>query len=135
LSTIKGADVLEAVAVEAARRNAPVDFHLIGYGYRSLQTQPRARLTVHGEYSDKDLPQLLQWLEPELVWFPAQWPETYSYTLSAALLAGLPVAVPDIGAFRERIAGRPWSWVLPWDATAAGWLAWFDQVRTAHFAT
>ncbi|MDE5152351.1 hypothetical protein PYL79_21980, partial [Paenibacillus larvae subsp. larvae] len=39
LSTIKGADVLEAVAVEAARRNAPVDFHLIGYGYRSLQTQ------------------------------------------------------------------------------------------------
>lgn len=135
LSTIKGADVLEAVAVEAARRNAPVDFHLIGYGYRSLQTQPRARLTVHGEYSDKDLPQLLQWLEPDLVWFPAQWPETYSYTLSAALLAGLPVAVPDIGAFRERIAGRPWSWVLPWDATAAGWLAWFDQVRTAHFAT
>ncbi|WCM94006.1 methyltransferase domain-containing protein [Acidovorax sp. NCPPB 2350] len=135
LSAIKGADVLEAVALEAARRDAPVDFHLIGYGYRSLQTQPRARLTVHGEYQEKDLPGLLQWLEPDLVWFPAQWPETYSYTLSAALLAGLPVAVPDLGAFAERLAGRPWSWVRPWDATGAQWLAWFCDVRERHFAT
>ncbi|AVS86004.1 glycosyl transferase family 2 [Paracidovorax avenae] len=135
LSAIKGADLLEAVAIEAARRNAPVDFHLIGYGYRSLQTQPRAHLTVHGEYAEKDLPQLLQWLQPDIVWFPAQWPETYSYTLSAALLAGLPVAVPDIGAFHERVVGRPWSWVCPWDATASQWLAWFDEIRSMHFAT
>lgn len=134
LSAIKGADVLEAVAAEAARRNALVDFHLIGYGYRHLQTQPRARLTIHGEYEEKDLPGLLQWLEPDLVWFPAQWPETYSYTLSAALLAGLPVVVPDIGAFAERLAGRPWSWVHPWDATPAQWLAWFTEVRDRHFA-
>ncbi|MDA8445927.1 methyltransferase domain-containing protein [Paracidovorax valerianellae] len=134
LSAIKGADVLEAVAIEAARRNALVDFHLIGYGYRHLQTQPRARLTIHGEYEEKDLPGLLQWLEPDLVWFPAQWPETYSYTLSAALLAGLPVVVPDIGAFGERLSGRPWSWVHPWDATPAQWLAWFTDVRDRQFA-
>ncbi|SFD43226.1 Glycosyltransferase, GT2 family [Paracidovorax konjaci] len=135
LSAIKGADLLEAVAAEAARRDALVDFHLIGYGYRSLQTQPRARLTVHGEYAEKDLQRLLEWLEPDLVWFPAQWPETYSYTLSAALLAGLPVAVPDIGAFRERLTGRPWSWVHAWDASAAQWLAWFDDVRERNFVT
>ncbi len=83
----------------------------------------------------KDLPQLLEWLQPDIVWFPAQWPETYSYTLSAALLAGLPVAVPDIGAFQERVVGRPWSWVRPWDATAPQWLAWFDEIRSMHFAT
>lgn len=133
LSVIKGADVLEAAAVEAARRQIPVEFHLLGYGYRHLQTQPRAHLTVHGEYEEKDLAGLLAWLQPDLVWFPAQWPETYSYTLSAALEAGLPVVVPDIGAFAERVAGRAWSWVTPWDRTGKEWLEFFDSLRSEHF--
>lgn len=133
LSVIKGADVLEAAAVEAARRRIPVEFHLLGYGYRHLQTQPRAHLTVHGEYEEKDLAGLLAWLQPDLVWFPAQWPETYSYTLSAALEAGLPVVVPDIGAFAERVAGRAWSWVTPWDRTGKEWLEFFDSLRSEHF--
>src|SRR5256885_13889245 len=65
MSAIKGADVLEAVAIEAAKRGAPVEFHLLGYGYRSLQTQPRARLTVHGSYEEHELVQLLEWLRSE----------------------------------------------------------------------
>ena len=135
LSTIKGADVLEDVATEAARHNAPLEFHLLGYGYRHLRAQPRARLTVHGAYDEKDLPALLEWLQPDLVWFPAQWPETYSYTLSACLQAGLPVAAPDIGAFAERLAGRPWSWVRPWATSTADWVQWFSHLRQTHFAT
>ncbi|RYF31850.1 MAG: methyltransferase domain-containing protein [Comamonadaceae bacterium] len=134
LSAIKGADLLEAVAQEAARRNAPVDFHLLGYGYRNLQTQPKARLTVHGAYDDSDLAGLLQWLQPDVAWFPAQWPETYSYTLSACLEAGLPVIAPDIGAFAERLAGRPWSWVERWDQTPAQWLETFVRLREENFA-
>jgi len=133
LSVIKGADVLEAAALEAARRHAPLEFHLLGYCYRHLQTQPRARLTVHGEYQDEDLPGLLAWLQPDLVWFPAQWPETYSYTLSAVLTTGLPVVVPDIGAFAERLAGRAWSWVAPWNQSAAQWMEFFGALRSAHF--
>ena len=135
LSAIKGADLLESVALEAAKRQAPVELHLLGYGYRHLQTQPRAHLTVHGAYEDKDLPGLLQWLQPHLVWFPAQWPETYSYTLSASLQAGLPVVAPDLGAFPERLAGRPWSWVVRWDLSAAEFLNLFLQLREQHFAT
>ena len=135
LSAIKGADLLEATALEAARRNAPIEFHLLGYGYRHLQTQPRAHLTVHGSYEDDDLPGLLQWLQPDLVWFPAQWPETYSYTLSASLQAGLPVVAPDLGAFPERLAGRPWSWVVRWDMSAAEYVDLFLALREKHFAT
>ncbi|MFG5777214.1 methyltransferase domain-containing protein [Comamonas sp. J-3] len=133
LSMIKGADVLEAAAMEAAKKGLKIEFHLLGFGYRNLVTQPRAALTVHGAYAEKDLPQLLQWLKPHLVWFPAQWPETYSYTLSACLQQGLPVAVPDIGAFAERVAGREWSWVRPWDETPAQWAVWFEQMRDQHF--
>ena len=135
LSVIKGADVLEAVALEAAKKGIKIEFHLLGFGYRNLATQPKAALTVHGAYEEKELPQLLEWINPHLVWFPAQWPETYSYTLSACLLAGLPVAVPDVGAFAERVAGRAWSWVRPWDEAPAQWLQWFAQIRDQHFAT
>lgn len=41
----------------------------------------------------------------DLIWFPAQWPETYSYTLSACLLGGWPVVAPDLGAFAEKVKG------------------------------
>ena len=135
LSPIKGADMLEDVAVEALRRGLPLDFHLLGYGYRNLRTRPKSALAVYGEYEEADLPAMLAWLQPDLVWFPAQWPETYSYTLSACLHAGLPIVAPDLGAFPERLSGRAWSWVRPWDSTPAEWLQFFDEVRMRNFVT
>ncbi len=135
LSPIKGADLLEAAAIEAARGKHPIEFHLLGYAYRKLRTQPRACLTVHGPYEEKDLPELLDWLKPDLVWFPAQWPETYSYTLSACLLHGLPVAVTDLGACRERLAERAWSWVRPWQIPHTEWIEFFTTIRRTHFIT
>lgn len=135
LSPIKGADVLEEVATEAARQGAALEFHLIGYAYRSLRTQPRSRLTVHGQYEEEDLPRLLDWLKPDLVWFPAQCPETYSYTLSACLHYALPVVATTLGAFPERLSGRAWSWIRPWNLSAAEWLAFFDNIREHHFVT
>lgn len=133
LSPIKGADILEAAALDAASKNIPVEFHLLGYAYRSLLTQPQARLTVHGEYCEEDLPALLAWLKPDLIWFPALWPETYSYTLSACLEAGLPIVAPNLGAFPERLARRPWTWIHPWDTPATDWVNLFDTLRQTHF--
>ncbi len=133
LSTIKGADVLEGVAMEAARRGERLEFHLLGFAYRTLQTQPKARLTVHGPYQEADLPDLLEWLKPDLAWFPALWPETYSYTLSACLNARLPIVAPDLGAFPERLHVRPWTWIRPWEQTARQWVDFFALVRSQNF--
>ena len=135
LNIVKGADVLEDVAVAAQRAQAPVEFHLLGTAYRALKTEPRARLTVHGRYRDEELPERLRQLQPDVVWFPAVWPETYSYTLSACLQHGWPVVAPDIGAFAERLQGRAWSWVRPWQAAPEAWLAFFADIRQRHFAT
>ncbi len=135
LSPIKGADILEDVAAEAARQDKALEFHLVGYAYRNLRTQPRTRLTVHGPYDDHDLGRLLDWLKPDLVWFPAQCPETYSYTLSACLRHGLPVVATNLGAFPERLAGREWSWIRPWNMKPAEWLAFFDKIRSEHFVS
>ena len=135
LSPIKGADVLEDVAAEAARNGAPLEFHLVGFAYRDLRTQPSEYLKVHGQYAEQDLPTLFAAIQPDLAWFPAQWPETYSYTLSACLQAGLPIVAPDLGAFPERLNGRAWSWVRPWNTQAAAWLGFFLDIRQNHFMT
>ncbi len=133
LSPIKGPNLLEACALDAKARDLPFDFHLIGYAYRNLTVYPRSRLRVHGAYDDSGLASLLAAANPHLVWFPAQWPETYSYTLSACLQAGLPVATTDLGAIPERLRGRAWSWVRPWQLSPAQWNDFFAEIREAHF--
>ncbi|MEO9191922.1 MAG: glycosyltransferase, partial [Acetobacteraceae bacterium] len=62
---------------------------------------------------------------------PAQWPETWSYTLSAALDAGLPIVASRIGAFPERLEGRPLTWLVDPGATTATWRAVFEEARAA----
>ena len=135
VNQMKGADVLEATALQAARTSAPLEFHLVGYAHRPLKTQPHASLTVHGVYADNDLPRLLERLQPDVVWFPALWPETYSYTLSASLMAGVPIIAPDLGAFPERLSQRRWTWIKPWNTTASAWLETFEELRSRYFLT
>jgi hypothetical protein len=133
LSQIKGADVLEATAIEAARTTAPLEFHLAGYPYRPMRGQPHASLVIHGPYAESDLALLLHRLQPDVVWFPAQWPETYSYTLSACMQAGKAIVAPNLGAFAERLSGREWTWLRPWSSSAAEWVAFFTRLRDEHF--
>jgi hypothetical protein len=46
------------------------------------------------------------------IFFPGRIPETYSYTLSAALLTNLPIFAFNIGAFKSRLTNRPDSHLL-----------------------
>ena len=112
LSVFKGADVLEACALQARAQRAPLQFHLLGYAYRPLRGKPFSHLQVHGAYQDADLPELIAEIKPHVVWFPGSCPETHSYTLSAVLEAGLPVVATNIGAFSERLAEREWTWLV-----------------------
>lgn len=133
LSRIKGADTLEEVSTLSAIHNVDLEFHLLGYPYRDLRALPNGLLTVHGAYQDKDLPQLLQSLQADAAWFPALWPETYSYTLSACLQAGLPVVAPNLGAFAERLQNREWTWLCDWYQSVNQWLDFFKLIRQEHF--
>ncbi|MBP7780021.1 MAG: methyltransferase domain-containing protein [Burkholderiaceae bacterium] len=135
LSPIKGADILEEVAYSAFKSDLPLEFHLVGYAYRSLKTLPDCNLTIHGAYAENDLARILNEIQPDVVWFPALWPETYSYTLSACLLHGLPIVAPDIGAFAERLSRRHWTWIQPWNRSTGDWAIFFSTIRSDHFVT
>ncbi len=123
VSREKGADILETVANQL--EDELVEFHLLGYAYRQLSRQVR----VHGPYENSEAIKLLNTIAPDVIWYPAVCPETYSYTLSLAFESGLPVVVPDLGAFPERVFGRPCSVVMPWDTTAEKWADFWRAVR------
>lgn len=101
LSLEKGADLLEELSLIARSRDLPFKFKLLGYAYRPLKT-----IETTGPYASNELSNLIKQHELDVIFFPAQWPETYSYTLSYALDSGLPIIAPNLGAFAERLSCR-----------------------------
>ena len=123
LSPEKGLRVVAACAADAQARSLPLAFRLIGSTTAPITQAPMVPLTLYGQYDDADLARLLADERPDVIWFPAQVPESYSYTLSVALASGLPIVASALGALSERLAGRPTAITLPWNASAADWNA------------
>jgi glycosyltransferase involved in cell wall biosynthesis len=125
LSREKGADRLDDCAI-ALRNNAyPIEFVLFGRAYRRLDDS----VMTLGRYEEHELAELIARRSIDLVWFPALWPETYSYTLSHSLRLGLPVLAPDVGAFSERLRGRPLSFIFPYRSTARELVEQLEAIR------
>jgi GT2 family glycosyltransferase/glycosyltransferase involved in cell wall biosynthesis len=130
----KGYLNLKACSELAQRTAAQVEFCLIGSVDPKFESE-QVSFRSTGSYQPDELRSLIAERSPHVVWFPCQIPETFSYTLSTCFALGLPVAVPDLGAFAERVAGREWSWVLPWDTKPEEWLEFFLRIREQHFRT
>lgn len=113
----KGVKLIISCAQRIALGGLPLEIHIIGYAGLPLPLAPETPLYETGEYQDDQLHPLIEAVDPHVIWFPAQWPETYSYTLSAALASARPLIIPNLGAFPERVSHRPWSWVVDWDAS------------------
>jgi glycosyltransferase involved in cell wall biosynthesis len=121
LTPAKGLYLLEACAADARARRLPLFFRVIGHTERELQPKSDFTLSFFGAYDDDELPVLIARERPDLFFFPAQWPETYSYTLTVAMRTGLPIIAPRLGAFSERLANYPRVRLLEWDTPPAGW--------------
>jgi hypothetical protein len=83
------------------KHNGTLDFVLIGYAYREL-----VGVKTTGKYSQDTLLDKIEQEKIDLLFFPARWPETYSYTLSYGLCSGLAIFAPNLGAFPERLSNR-----------------------------
>jgi GT2 family glycosyltransferase/glycosyltransferase involved in cell wall biosynthesis len=127
LANQKGAPTVLSVAATADP--VAISIHVVGHAEQGLREALPKTIEVTGEYEEADLPAMLAVTKPHVVWFPAQWPETYSYTLSAAIDAGLPIVATRIGAFPERLAGRPLTWLVDPGASTEEWYDVFTQVR------
>ena len=121
LSPEKGLRVVEQCARLVQRRGLAMTFRILGSTTEPL-TQDET-LSVHGSYEERSLPRLLAGERADVLFFPAQVPETYAYTLSVALAAGTPIVASALGAFPERLAGNAAARLVPWDAPAQAWIA------------
>jgi len=123
LSPEKGLRVVAACAKDAKERVLPLTFRVLGTTTEPVPQAPEAPLSIFGQYDDAQLPWLLAAEKPDALFFPAQTPETYSYTLSVALASGVPIVASALGALAERIAAQGSGATVRWNASPAEWNA------------
>lgn len=83
-----------------------------GIGVDELACQKQNNLVKTGYYSPEDLPLLLELHEIEVIGILSIWQETYSYTLTEAVLNEIPVIVTDIGALGRRVRELDCGWII-----------------------
>jgi hypothetical protein len=130
LRAAQGADILEAAAIDARRRDLPLEFHLLGSAVPPLAAFPGSNLHIYEPRGERDLIQSIHRVDPHLCWFPWREPEVGSVDLGAALHAGLPVIASDLGDVRERLAGRRHSWAVDPQIPAERWNDLFIRLRS-----
>jgi GT2 family glycosyltransferase/glycosyltransferase involved in cell wall biosynthesis len=126
ISEVKGREVLARLATYAANNRLPVTFVVIGYANNQSTLTSTGKVRVTGNYAESELDGLIDRERIDVLFFPAVWPETYSYTLTSALKAGLPIVTFDIGAIPERLRAHGVGTILPLD------LAWSPKELVGH---
>ncbi len=115
----KGFEVLLGCARDACERQLDLDFVLIGYSCRDELLRDTGRVEITGRYAEGEVPMLIDKTAPNAALFASVWPETYSYTLSIALAAGLYPFSFDLGAPAERLRQLDWGTLIPLDTEPA----------------
>jgi O-antigen biosynthesis protein len=134
LTPEKGLDVLEACATDAHEKKLPLAFSLLGHTSRPVSQWPFLPVEISGSYRDEDLARRIELTRPDAFLFPSQIPESFSYTLSAAMATGRPIVASSLGSFKERLSGYPAATLLEWNAPAADWNAALIKVCSAERA-
>ena len=115
----KGYEVLLDCARDAARRALPIEFTVIGFTEDDDALFATGKVFVTGVYEESEIDDLLRQEAPHLALFPSVTPETWCYTLSYALRAGLPVIAFDLGAIAERLRRAHRGMVVPLSTDSA----------------
>ncbi|MBK8533713.1 MAG: hypothetical protein IPL59_00525 [Candidatus Competibacteraceae bacterium] len=126
-------EVFEECVLNAWQYTLPLEFHFLGYAGRNLAIAPHNRLILHGRYINEELPARLAGINLILPGSGAM-AETYCYTLSACLQAGLPVVATDLV-----LSLNGWLVVLGVGYASrklapVAWNDFFVAIRTRHFA-
>jgi len=102
----KGYRILLECARDALARGLDLEFVVVGYTENDAPLLEVGNVFITGRYTEAEAVHLLQREQPELIWLPSVWPETWCYTLDYALATGLPVVAFDLGAIAERLRGE-----------------------------
>ncbi len=115
----KGYDVLLACARDARARALALEFVVVGPSIDDERLMRAGPVFVTGDYRDSEVDSLIRAQDCDLGLLPSIWPETWCYTLTHMMRAGLGVAAFDLGAPAERIRRTGRGWLLPLGLPAA----------------
>lgn len=116
----KGFTLLLRCAEDAAARDLPLSFHLLGYSMDDEALLATGKAFATGKFTgEAEVPDLIATLDPHVGFLPSRWPETWCYALTHLLKTDLPLAGFDIGAQAERLRTRPGSMLLPLSLSAS----------------
>lgn len=102
----KGSEIIHEVAQRLHEDEPDAVIVIVGFTDRDDVLREVGNVEILGPYREDDLLSTLTTLQLDAIWFPAVMPETYSYTLSAALTLPLPIVAFDFGAIAERARDR-----------------------------
>lgn len=109
----KGYEVLLACARDAAARDLPLEFVVVGFSEEDPPLFETGRIFVTGRFSEEEAVALVRAQQADLAFLPSISPETWCYALSTAWRAGLEVVAFDLGALGERIRPAGGGHLLP----------------------
>jgi glycosyltransferase involved in cell wall biosynthesis len=101
LTLNKGREVLNNLLNKIAEKKLPIKFTLIGLPDAPIK--PSKNFSYTGPYDDEDILPLIRKQDADAILFLSQCPETYSYTLTYAMLSSLHIVAPNLGSFPERL--------------------------------
>ncbi len=126
----KGYRVLLACARYAVAHDLPLEFVVIGYTHDDAPLAATGRVFITGPYADEELLPLLQRESPDVLFLASVWPETWSYTLDAALKTDLPIVAFDLGAIAHRLSPMARGNLLPLNTRTDALCAALQAART-----
>ncbi len=99
----KGIDILRLCAEDAALRNLPLRFRLVGHSSDDAALLATGRVFITGAYAEDEALELIRAQHADLAFLPSVVPESWGFTLGLAWRAGLPALVFDLGQMAARI--------------------------------
>ncbi|MDE2005109.1 MAG: hypothetical protein KGI51_00980 [Rhodospirillales bacterium] len=113
LGPAKGVAVLLGCARDAARRDLPLEFVLVGSSTEDAALLETGRAFVTGPFAPSEAAALIRAQGAALGFIPSIWPEAWCFALTDLWRAGLAVAAFDLGAPAERIRATGRGFLIP----------------------
>jgi glycosyltransferase involved in cell wall biosynthesis len=118
---IKGRELI--LELLSATRALPLEWHFFGdveyLNFTSRVDELGVRRVYHGPYQRADIIDKLRSSGVDVSLFTSVCPETFSFTLSEALLAGVPPIVPRLGALADRVTSAGAGWIIDPNSASA----------------
>lgn len=109
----KGCELVLRCARFAHRMKVPIRFTIVGETDRDRDFKALHNVTVLGRYNRSELLDIIEQESPDIAFLPSVCPETYSFTFSEAVAAGVYPVAFDRGAVGRRIRSLGWGHALP----------------------